>query len=223
MTEPHTGPSSPGATAPALSVGTLFYLWGDRVVPAAGRLGGTVLPSGVKVAAKELSAVVFAASFWHLRQGGALQLQETTKKALGLIKQHHVGVAMGAHLDFRTGYEDAIMRRVAGGATTAYDVVHSWLGRDVSDPEGVVFGLATRELIDTGLAREVDSGRSRIGGALLGRSKVEHDPARISQTWPAFERAHQGWMHFTQTEPTLAGTLVETCTKAIRNRQESSD
>lgn len=224
MTEPSTHqPPASGAPTPALSAGTLFYLWGDRVVQPAGRFGAATLPSGARVSEKELSAVVFAASFWRLRQVGALQLQEVTKKALGLVKQQHVQVAMGHDTSFKAGYEDAIMRQVAAGATTAYDVVQRWFGKDFMDPQAYALSLATREMLASGLAHEVDTGRTGVSGVLMGRTTIQPDLTRIPSTWTAFEQTHAGWMQFRHYEPTLATTLVETCMKAIRSRQDSPD
>ncbi len=224
MTQPTPEqPPVPGSHLPALSAGTLLYLWGDRVVAPAGRLGAATLPSGVKVSAKELSATVFAVSFWHLRQTGALQLQEVTKKSMGLFKQQHVQLAMMPGVTPRSGYEDVILRRVGAGATTAYDVIHTWFDRDVHDPEGHVIDIATREMLEHGLATQVDTGRSGVSGFLFGKTRAEPDPNRIAPLWTGFEQLLAGWQQFSRNEAALARTLVETCTKGIRSRQESSD
>lgn len=214
--------SAPQA-APALSAGTLFYLFGDRCVAPAGTFGGTTLPSGAKVQAGDLSALLWAASIWNLRQTGALTLSPVTKKSLGMFKVQHVELAMGSHVVQKSGYEDVVMRAVGSGTTLAHDVIHQWYGRDVVDPEGHTFGLARRELVQFGLAREVDAERGAVGGFLLGRTRIEPIPETISPWWEHFTRVHPAWVQFTQAESELADTLLETCRKAIRNRQESDD
>ncbi len=154
------------------------------------------MPSGTKVSASELSALVFAASFWNLRQAGALTMQPVTKKALGMFKVQHVELAMGPTVVQKSGYEDVIMRGVASGQTLAHDVVHAWFGRDSRDPEGDVLAVAKQEMVRFGLARQVDAGRGAVGGFLLGKTTIE---------------------------PDLPATLVDTCSKAIKMRQESDD
>lgn len=212
-----------GPVTPTLSVGTLFYLFGDRCVSPAGTFGGTTLPSGAKVNAKELAALMWASAAWNLRQSGALSLTPVTKKALGMFKSQHVELAMGTNVTQKSGFEDVIMRAVAGGTTLMHDVVSDWYGHDVADPEGTTFRLATRELVSFGLAREVDAGRGAVGGFLLGNTKIEFAHEAIAPWWEHFVRVHPAWVQFTQVEPELAETLVDTCGKAIRNRQESSD
>jgi len=207
--------------APALSAGTLFYLFGDRCVPSAGTFGATTLPSGAKVKAEDLSALVWAASVWNLRQTGALTMAPVTKKALGMFKTDHVELAMGPQIVQKAGYEDAVMRAVGGGTALVHDVIHQWYGRDVVDPEGTTFALASQEMVQFGLGREVDSGRGALGGFLLGKTRIEPLPEAISPWWEHFTRVHPAWVQFTQGEPQLAETLLGTCRKAIRNRQES--
>lgn len=208
--------------APGLSVGTLFYLFGDRCVPPAGTFGGTTLPSGAKVQAGDLSALVWAASIWNLRQTGALTLATVTKKALGMFRTEHVQLALGPRVVQKAGYEDVVMRAVGGGTTLAHDVIYQWFGRDVPDPEGQTFGVAKREMVQFGLGREVDAERGAVGGFLLGRTRVDPVPEAISPWWDHFTRVHPAWVRFTQAETELADTLLDTCRKAIRNRQESA-
>lgn len=207
--------------APPLSVGTLFYLFGDRCVASAGMLGGTTLPSGAKVSASELSALLWAASIWNLRQTGALTMAPVTKKALGMFKTQHVQLAMGPQVVQKSGFEDLVMKAVAGGTTLVHDVIYQWYGRDRHDSEATTFAVAHREMCEFGMAQQVDAGRGAIGGALLGKTKLEFRPEAISPWWDHFTRVHPAWVGFTQTEPELAQTLLDTCTKAIRNRQES--
>lgn len=213
----------PATAATTISAGTLVYLFGDRALPPAGTFGATEVPSGGRVSAADLSAFVFAVSFWNLRQTGALTLEPVIRKSLGMFKTHHVQVALGPDVVQKSGYEDLIMRGVAAGASTAYDVVHGWFGQDSDDPDATVLAVATREMLQFGLAREVDSGRGAIGGFFLGRSRVEPDAQAIAGRWSAFEAAHAAWLDFRQGEPEVADTLLENCRKAIRNRQESAD
>lgn len=203
------------------STGTLFFLYGDHVVAPAGMLGGTTVPySGVKVSSTDLAALVFAASFWHLRQSGALQLAPTTTKTLGMFSSDHVQLTMGTNRDLRTGYEDVIMRAVSGGKSLAHDVVRDWFQRDVKDPEGQVFGIAQQEMLELGLAQSVDAERGAVGGFLLGKTRIEPDRERIQTVWGDFWSRHEGWKQFWAGEQPLAHTLVESCRKAIRGREE---
>lgn len=215
MAQPAHAPAAP------LSSGTLFYVWGERVLPPGGRLGNTVLPSGAKVSAKQLSPLLFAVSCWRLRDDGALRLQEVTKKSMGLFKQQHVQLEVVGQPNARAGYDDVILRGVAGGAATAYDVVRGWFGRDALDPDDNVFSIARQEMVETGLARTDANARSGVSGLLLGKAKVEPVPEAIRATEAEFSRLHAGWEQFARSEAALAGALTETCSKAIRSRQQS--
>jgi hypothetical protein len=222
----HPTPASghdPSAHAPATpSTGTLFYLFGDRVAPAAGRLGGTVVPYvGTKVKSDDLAGTVLAATIWGLRQAGLLKLEEVTTKSLGMFKQQHIALAMVGTPSLRTGYDDLVLRGVGGGARNAYDVVYTWYGSDVADPAGRLLGVAEQEMVQLGLADAVDAGRGAIAGKLLGNTKVEPNRQRIGTMWAAFEQAHAGWQMFQQSEPTMATTLLTSCRKAIKNRQDT--
>jgi hypothetical protein len=211
------------APGPAISAGTLAYMFGDRVVQPAGSFGGTEVPwSGVRVSVSDLSAVVFAVSFWSLRECGALQLRLTRRRSFGLFRQHGVAVAPGPETGPRTGYEDAVLQQVGRGAGSAYDVVRGWFGRDVCHPEGAVLGLAQQEMLQAGYAQEVGAGES-TGGVLPGRTRVEPLTDRIGAAHTRFDRVHAGWQRFCDEEAALAGALVETCRRAIRSRQESED
>lgn len=223
MTEHQTtDPNRATGTGAAPSTGTLLYLFGDRVVPAAGRLGGTVVPySGAKVKSEDLAATVLAASIWGLRQAGLLQLQEVTTKSLGMFKQQHVTLTVVGSPALRTGYDDLVLRGVSGGAHTAYEVAHRWYGTDVNDPAGRLLGVADQEMVQLGLAAAVDAGRGAISSKLLGSTRIEPDRERIGTWWTAFEQAYAGWQMFQQQEPSLATTLVDTCRRAIKNRQDS--
>lgn len=216
--QPSQTDQGPGA-AP-VSVGTLFYLWGDRLVEAAGTLGGTTLPSGAKVSAKQLAPLLFAASFARLQGDGALQLEVVTKKSLGFKKQH-VQVTPAANPGMRGGYEEAIVQQVTAGATTAWDVVHRWFGRDVTHPEGRVFGLAQQEMVVQGLAQVEENVRSGVKGMLLGKDKVEPLLDRVNGTHAQFAQFKAWWESYQRHDPALAEALLDTCRKAIRSRQES--
>jgi hypothetical protein len=210
------------APGPAISAGTLAYMFGDRVVQPAGSFGGTEVPwSGVRVSVSDLSAVVFAVSFWNLRECGALHLRLTRRRPFGLLRQHGVAVTAGPEAAPRAGYEDAVLQQVERGAGTAYDVVRGWFGRDVCHPEGAVLGLAQQEMLQVGYAQEVDAGQG--AGVLPGRTRVEPLTDRIGAASTRFERVHAGWERFCAEEAALAGTLVETCRRAIRSRQESEE
>ena len=210
---------TPGATP---STGTLFYLFGDRVAPAAGRLGGTVVPyAGTKVKSDDLAATVLAASVWGLRQAGLLKLEEVTTKSMGMFKQQHVALAMVGTPALHTGYDDLVLRGVGGGAKNAYDVAHKWYGKDVTDPAGKLLGVAEQEMVQLGLADAVDAGRGAISSKLLGNTRVEPNHERIGLMWSAFEQAHAGWQMFQQSEPSMAATLLSSCRKAIKNRQDT--
>ena len=220
MTEHQTTVPPAGQATP--STGTLLFLYGERVAPPAGVLGGTVVPyHGVKVSTEDLAVTVLAASIWGLRQAGLLQLQEVTQKALGMIKQQHVQLTMVGSPALRTGYDDLVLRGVASGATTAHDVVYRWFGGDVVDPAGQVLGVANDEMVTLGLAAAVDAGRGAIGGWLRGNTRIEPDRDRIAALWPAFEQAAAGWQYFRQSEPALAETLLDSCRKALRNRRDT--
>lgn len=209
------------APGPTVSAGTLAYMFGDCVVQPAGSFGGTEVPwSGVRVSVSDLSAVVFAVSFWSLREVGALHLRLTRSRPFGLFRQHGVAVAAGPGAGTRTGYEDAVLQEVERGAGTAYDVVRGWFGRDVWHPEGAVLGLAQQEMVQVGYAQQVDAGDD---GLLPGRTRVEPLTERIDAAHPRFERVHAGWQRFCAEEGALAGALVETCRRAIRSRQESEE
>jgi hypothetical protein len=197
-------------------------MFGDRVVQPAGSFGGTEVPwSGVRVSVSDLSAAVFAVSFWSLRECGALQLRLTRRRALGLFRPHGVAVTAGSNAGPRAGYEDAVLQQVARGAGSAYDVVRGWFGRDVCHPEGAVLALAQQEMLQVGYAHEV--GAESSGGVLPGRTRVEPLTDRIGAAHTRFDRVHAGWQRFCDEETALAGALVESCRRAIRSRQESEE
>ena len=222
MTEHQTTHAGQGPAPTLPSTGTLLQLFGDRVVAPAGRLGGTVTPySGVKVKSEELAVTVLASSVWGLREAGLLQLQEVTSKSMGVFKQQHVALSMVGSPSMRTGYDDLVLRGVASGAPNVYEVAYRWFGTDVNDPAGRLLGVADQEMVQLGLAEAVDSGRGAIGSRLLGSTRVEPRRDQIGALWSTFERAHAGWQLFQQQEPTLATTLLTSCRKAIRNRQDT--
>jgi hypothetical protein len=198
-------------------------MFGDRVVQPAGSFGGTEVPwSGVRVSVSDLSAVVFAVSFWSLRESGALHLRLTRRRAFGVFRQHGVAVTSGSGTAPRAGYEDAVLEQVERGAGTAYDVVRGWFGRDVCHPEGAVLGLAQQEMLRAGFAQEVGAGEGP-GGLLPARTRVEPLTDRIGAAHPRFDRVHAGWQRFCAEEAALSDALVETCRRAIRSRQESEE
>jgi hypothetical protein len=69
---PETPPLFDPARPPSSSL--LFYLYAERVVPAARR--GTKAPlAGVRVDTRRLACVLFAVAFWHLRELGLVGLE----------------------------------------------------------------------------------------------------------------------------------------------------
>ncbi len=212
-----------------LSAGTLCFLFAERVVPAAGALGGTEAPySGQKVSTKHLAPLLFATSFWGLRQQGHVVLEKVQRKSMGMFKQDHVLVRPG-HLpptEQRTGFDDVILRAAYGDPhqpPTAQDVVFRWFGRSTTLPYDHVVGLARQEMVQRGLGAVVDAQRGAIGGMLKGKTRVEPDRDRIGQHWTSFEHVLAGWNHFSGAEPDLADTLVHSCTKAISARTDTGD
>ena len=212
-----------------LSAGTLCFLFADRVAPAAGALGGTEAPySGQKVATKQLAPLLFASSFWSLRQQGHIVLEQVQKKSMGLFKQDHALVRPGGvpPTEQRTGFDDVILQAAYADPAkppTARDIVFRWFGRDTSLPFDHVVGLARHEMVQHGLGTVVDAERGAIAGLLKGRTRVEPDRDRIGAHWSHFEQVLAGWNHFLGTEAALANTLLDSCRKAISARTESSD
>lgn len=221
MTQSHPAHSDPTASTAPISAGTLFYLWGDRLLEPAGALGSTVLPSGAKVSAKQLASLVCAVSFARLQADGALHLEVVSKKSLGMFKQDHVQVTPAAHPGVRGGYEDAIVGRVSAGAGTAYDVVRGWYSHDVAFPEGNIFAIAEQEMVTAGLGVLDEAGSKGMKAMLRGRAKVTPLPDRITATWDQFQYMQAGWNSLGQNNPALQSTLLETCLKAVRSRQET--
>ena len=208
-------------TAP-LSAGTLFYLWGDRVVDASGVLGGHTLPLGARISAKQLAPLVFAVSLARLQGDGALRLEATQTKTLGFTR-HNVQITPAGQPGPRGGYEQAVVEKVMAGATTAYDVVHRWYDRDQSNPESAVFELARQEMARCGLAAVQADARSGLRGMVMGTEKIEPLPERIATTWTQFEQFHAWWGSYQRHDPAFVEVLLDTCRKAIRNRRESRD
>lgn len=212
-----------------LSAGTLCFLFAERAVPAAGALGGTEAPySGQKVSTKQLAPLMFAMSFWGLRQQGHVVLEQVQKKSMGMFKQDHALVRAGSvpPAEQRAGFDDVILRAAYADPAqppTARDVVFGWFGRSTSLPFDHVVGLAREEMVQRGLATVVDAQRGAVAGILKGRSRIEPDRERIGQHWTSFEHVLAGWNHFTGTEPELANILVESCRKAISARTDTSD
>jgi hypothetical protein len=220
-------PAQPEATtgsagAAPISAGTLFYLWGDRLVDSAGALGGTTLPSGAKVSAKQLAPLLFAASFARLDGEGVLRVEVTSKRTLGLTDQQ-VQVSPAAHPGRRAGFEHVIVQRMMAGATTARTVVGGWYEREVNNPEGRAFGLAKQEMVTCGLGVMEPKASKGFEGVLLGKTKVEPLPDRVDATWSQFEQFQAWWESWKRHDPALAEVLVDSCRKAIRGARPSSD
>ncbi len=214
--------ADPGAVPAPISAGTLFYLWGDREVKSAGKLGGTTLPSGAHVSARQLAPLVFAVSFARLQGDGALRLEATETKTLG-FRRKQVQVTPAAQPGHRGGYEQAIVEQVMSDATTAYDVVWRWFGRDTKHPENKVFALAQQEMVQCGLAHVQENSRGGVTGLLLGKEKIEPLPDRVAATWAQFEPFQAWWGSYRRHDPALSELLLETCAKAIRNREKAED
>ena len=221
---PSTPPTPPTAPPPRppVSAGTLFYLWADHVLPpATGFLKVNArTPSGAEVDAGHLSALVFAVSIWNLRETGALTLTPTQRTSLGLIKNDDAALALGANVQPRSGYEDVVMRKVAEGQRTAYDVVRSWYPRDVSSPELSVFAIAREEIPAQGLGLEADAGRGAVSGFFQGTTELRVDTEAVRGTWPDFWRLHEAWKAFWSADR-LAYQLLESCRQAIASREDS--
>jgi hypothetical protein len=211
--------SSP--TAP-ISAGTLFYLWGDRLVDSAGALGSTTLPSGAKVSAKQLAPLLFAVSFARLQAEGVLRAEVTTKKTLGLTDRQ-VQVTPAAHPGPRAGFEHVVVQRMMAGATTARTVVGGWYDREVNSPESRVFGLAKQEMVTAGLGVMEQNARRGFEGVLLGKTKVEPVPDRVNATWSHFEQFQAWWQSYSRHDPALVEVLVDSCRKAIRGARPQGD
>ena len=209
-------------TAAPLSAGTLFYLWGDRVVDASGALGGHTLPSGARISTKQLAPLLFAVSLARLQGDGALRLEAIQTKTLGFTR-HNVQITPAAQPGPRGGDEQAIVDQVVRGATTAHDVVYRWYDRDHSNPESAVFELARQEMAQCGLAAVQANARRGLSGMVMGTDKTEPLPDRIATTWGQFEQFHAWWGSYQRHDPAFVETLLDTCGKAIRNRRESHD
>jgi hypothetical protein len=223
QSQPAQSEATTGATGTApISAGTLFYLWGDRLVDSAGALGGTTLPSGAKVSAKQLAPLLFAVSFARLQAEGVLRMEVTSKKTLGFTEQQ-VQVAPAAHPGHRAGFEHVIVQRMMAGATTALTVVGGWYEREVSNPESRVFGLAKQEMVTSGIGVMEQNARKGFEGVLLGKTKVEPLPDRVTATWSQFEQFQAWWESYKRHDPALAEVLEGSCRKAIRGARPQSD
>ena len=209
-----------GAPSAPLSAGTLLYLWGDQVVPAAGRLHRTVtLPSGAVVGAAALAAQVFAVSVWHLSTQRVVRLDAATRRRLLVLTTDDVGVALVGDPGLRAGYEAAILEALTR-ERTAYGVVRRTFGGYVANPHKMALKLAVDELPLHGLAQVQDAGRGFVTGILKGAEEVTFDHVAIRGTWSDFHRLHEAWRGFRDHDP-LGGLLVESCGRAIASREES--
>lgn len=210
------------AAGAPLSAGTLLYLWGDQVVSAPGRLNRkATLPSGAVVGAADLAAEVFAVSFWQLSIQHVVRMELGKRRTMGVFKADDVLVTRTGDPGPRDGYEEAILTALAK-EKGVYGAVRRWYGSDVSNPHKVALGLARRELPGHGLAQMGDAGRGLITGIIKGSEELQFDTEAIRATWTDFDRLHEAWRGFRDLDP-LGPVLVETCRKAIKSREESSD
>ena len=209
----------PGAT-PAPHARTV----GDPIEVAASQVVGELDPlarARAAIALRDLAAEVFAVSFWHLATQRVVSLGAGKRRTMGLFKKDDVSVTRVGDPGPRDGYEAAILTALEK-EKGAYGVVRRWFGSDVSNPWKVALGLARRELPGHGLAHMGDAGRGLISGMIRGTEELQYDAEAIRGTSTEFHRVHEAWRGFRDLDP-LGPLLVESCRKALKSREESSE
>ena len=199
-----------------------MYLFGDQVAPPdkALTVGVQVPCKELKVQRKPLTASMFAAAFFNLREQGVVGLEVVQKKVL-FVKTTKVIVSRLQSGD-RPGLEGAVVQNTAGGESVK-DIIRSWYRRDVTDPWRLVIDEAVSEAVAQGYFEGTDAGRGKIAGAVLGNTNMTPVCEKIAPLEGEFDKFLSGWNAFQTSEPDLYRELVDDSAGAIASRVESTD
>ena len=206
-----------------VSPALLGYCFADRLVaPARLKLTGVALPCrDVAVKADELAGTLFAISFWNLRRQGLLTLELVQKKRLGLFSETTVMAAPAGQAQ-RSGLEGVILANLGRSGRPVRDVIRDWYREDVLNPAQYVVNAVLREGVEAGWMTEVDTGRGKVGAALLGKTRVEPVCERIAGLEGAFDEVNAEWGRFRAMEAILAKALVDACQQAVLSRRDTT-
>lgn len=205
----------------------LMYLVADRLVPEKKfrTIGVDVPCKGVKVQLEELAGGLFAASFWSLREQGAVALERTRTRRMLLIPATRVRVARLGRPE-RGGLEGEILK-ILEDEDHVYDLIRRWFGSDSRSPQWDVLQATMREAVDLGYIErtETDTGRGTITGFFLGKTEVKFEPRceKISTLEARFDDFASRWRAFRSSESELYEALMDQCKKAIGSRTESDN
>lgn len=141
-------PETPSLFDPTLppSSSLLFYLYAERVLPAA--LWGTKAPlAAVRVNTQRLACALFAVAFWQLREPGLLRLELAQERRL-LKTSTHLRVARaslgqdGRRDGIEGGILDVLTPGSRGKLTPAWESLPQWLNGWGERFEGTVAELS---------------------------------------------------------------------------------
>ncbi len=160
----------------------LVYLFGEQFVEPAKAFGEELLYSGVKVKARELAEMLYAAALVALEADGIVRLElAARKRLLGLAKAQTVAVAVLGRAN-PGGLEGSILACLSPNPTgnDVPDLLFRHLGRDMDDPWAHITQLVKRDLASRGFLQEERTQRSGLGSLLGDKVTLRAVPERIT-------------------------------------------
>lgn len=160
----------------------LVYLFGEQFVEPARAFGEDLLYSGVRIKARELAEMLYAAALSGLEADGTVRLElATRKRLLGLAKAQTVAVTPLTRAE-PGGLEASILACLSAdpARNDVPDLLHRHLGRDMQDPWGYITQLVKRDLAARGFLREERTQRSGLGALLGDKVTLNAVPERIA-------------------------------------------
>lgn len=212
--------TEPGPTPPLL-----LYFYADKII-STGNITDwrTVIPcKDVKVKGLDLATLLFASSFWHLREQGLLQLEVLATKRLLVVRDTIVRVRL-LEAGERSGLEGAIVSLLSAEQEMAViDLIVRWIGKTVPRPDELVVQGVQEEAVALGYMDEVDAERGRAAGKLMGKTRREPNCHMIATLEHDAEVAIARIEQFKTAEPNVYGALSADCKRGIGLRTTRSD
>lgn len=183
----------------------LLYFIGDQAAPAHGHLRQHVPIPGREAKANkaDLAQLLFAASFWDLREGGAIGLAIVQQDHLG-GKSTRVQVTLERQVPC-VGLESDLLAQLVKDPNhqTVHRLVESWYHSSETNPAGKVIVTVRQE-------------GQRLG-YFAGRVRAQPIPAAIAPRLPEAEKLLESWHAFCAAERALADQLLQDCATGMRS------
>lgn len=203
----------------------LVYLFGEQFVEPARTMGETLLASGVKVRARELSEMLYGVALLALDADGIVRLELAQRKLfLGLAKARTVTIRpLGRQA--AGGLEAAILAMLAPdpARNNVADVLRRHIGQDMADPWGEIVSLVKADLAARGLllkTRQVRRGVGRIPG---DRVTITPVPERIAALGDLVGPVRGLLANARARQPQLVDLLWREMRRGFQSRVEQQD